>query len=183
MSASIPVLPPCSYKQPYVESGHHEIVWHGFGSVVVSAATDVRPIEGDDYNSLRELEALLTQVNNGKHAFFARVARLEFIWDERPTAEHKLRGCVLFDATGAVVVHVINALLGYDGNGPDLSRVITKALDIPDDLFAEMQEAVWNERPYVVVASRETPSHPEDGKPVVTHDEPLRDVWNWWRAR
>ena len=53
-----------------------------------------------------------------------------------------------------------------------------------DDLFAEMQNAVWNERPYVVVVSRETPSHPEGtDDQIVTHDEPLRNTWNWWRAR
>ena len=84
------------------------------------------------------------------------VKRLEFIRDDRR------RGVFLIadDAEGTerekVLAHLANALLGYDGSGPELSKAILEHLGVPVSVFEAIQDATRNDYPYVVVVRRLT---------------------------
>ncbi|HMS93329.1 MAG TPA: hypothetical protein PKD28_02960 [Candidatus Saccharibacteria bacterium] len=121
---------------------------------------------------LRGLERLATRSDNPVSA--GRIARVEFIWD-RATNQ---RGAVFFDDRGVPLLHVINALLGYQGAGSALSHRIMRDLGLSESVFTEINTLV-NNQDYVVVLTRE-PHVEKDG---VMHALPMMvtDTWDWRR--
>lgn len=79
------------------------------------------------------------------------VARIEFIRDEPK------RGAILMDTRGRVLVHVVNALLGYVGNGPMLSEMIFDTVGIPKDIFETIQGETFGLAPYAIGLWRTSP--------------------------
>jgi len=82
------------------------------------------------------------------------VARIEFIRNE---LELK-RGAILMDAHGRILVHVVNALLGYVGRGPALSEMICDAVGIPTEIFEAIQNEAFGIKPYAIALWRTSPS-------------------------
>lgn len=74
---------------------------------------------------------------------------MEFIWQRGLNRQ----GVVLYDAGGTPLVHVVNALLGYQGSGPTLSRLIMTTFGVSDHDFHCINGAVANED-YIVVLDR-----------------------------
>lgn len=77
------------------------------------------------------------------------VSRMEFIWQRGLNRQ----GVVLYDAGGTPLVHVVNALLGYQGSGPTLSRLIMETFGVSDHDFYCINGAVANQD-YIVVLDR-----------------------------
>lgn len=174
-------LSPSPYTEPRLLSMSRQRtcdIW-----TVASSDETLQPMLSDPYATWRDLAPLLEEIEAGRHEFFGPVARIEFIWEESSHSAEAMHGAILFDRSGMTIVHVSNALLGYPGHGPELSHQILTLLGFPDNLFEGMQRSAHDSRPYVIVASRETPSHLVTHEvPMITHDEPLRD-WSWWRFR
>lgn len=86
------------------------------------------------------------------------ISRVEIFGDAHTSAaQGRLhdQGLVLFDIHDKPVVHVFNALIGYNGDGVSLTRAILSELAIPDHIFHEIQRKFWDIRnsgtPYYVV--------------------------------
>ena len=82
---------------------------------------------------------------------FGRPTRVEAFMG---TSSFRTRGIAIFDEKGDLIVHVVNALLGYDGNGPDLSWHILNLLGISDEMFSDIQAATSQQRgttPYTII--------------------------------
>jgi hypothetical protein len=52
------------------------------------------------------------------------------------------RGVFLLDANGTVIVHITNALIGYDGSGPALSRRILELFGFSQQAFHNINDTV-----------------------------------------
>lgn len=104
----------------------------------------------------------------------AQIVRAEFFWSRNANGR---RGVVLYDNQGRAVMHVIHALLGYGGSGPQLTWHILETLGVSQEMFNEANMSVVNEE-YVLVFSREEVSNDI----VVLYGTP-RDTWEWWRAQ
>lgn len=107
-------------------------------------ANECYPLLGE---MLRGLKYLATRSDNPVLA--GRVAHIEFIWNRRT----KCRGAVFFDDRGVALIHVVNALLGYQGAGSALSRRIMMGFGVDAEVFDEINELVTNED-YIVVLTR-----------------------------
>lgn len=107
-----------------------------------------------------------------------RIARMEFIWD-RSTGR---RGVVVYNDDGDPVLHVVNALLGYRGAGPALSRQIMEALGVPSEVYAMINRSVTNQD-YVVVLSREQQGRTASmrHRKAVVLPTALDEVWSYFR--
>ncbi len=143
------------------------------------------PITSDTYDAWRMLEHILKGIevvarDKGYEATYHTVARLEFFWDE--TGDQEQRGVAIFDTRGKLIVHALHALLGYSGSGPQLSQQIMMLLGISEHQFNEIQESVRNQRPYLVVVSRE--KHDViDGVNTAYPTLDVESTWEWWRVR
>lgn len=86
------------------------------------------------------------------------IRRVEIFSDEHTAqAQHRLldKGLVLFDDSYKPIVHVFNALIGYEGSGPSLTKFILDQLSIPERIFDEIQRKFRGIRssdvPYYIV--------------------------------
>lgn len=61
---------------------------------------------------------------------------------------------MFFDDRGVPLLHVVNALLGYQGAGSALSHRIMRDLGLSESVFTEINTLV-NNQDYVVVLTRE----------------------------
>ena len=105
-----------------------------------------------------------------------RIARAEFIRNEMLGR----RGVVFYDNRGVPLIHVVHALLGYDGSGPDLSRRLLETLGVSELEFDEVNREVGGQD-YVVIFSRE--QHEERGwVDLPTPWADVRDEWEHWHA-
>lgn len=121
-----------SQKQPYgalTVAGNHQVIENQYTG----------EIEG-------KLEELIPDPD--------QVARVEFIWDD----VRGKRGAILVDTVGNVMLHVVDALLGYNGSGPRLSEAILARLGANKELFEHLNEAVWQQRPYGLGVFRNGPN-------------------------
>jgi len=119
-------------------------------------------IDADTDSSWRLVQTILTGVillsgpdiyHSGHH--FDRPDRIEFVMGEDTFTT---RGLILFDGRGRLIVHVVNALLGYGGSGPMLSKQILELLGVPGDIFELIQlEADQSKgvQPYKFIVTRE----------------------------
>ena len=86
---------------------------------------------------------------------FARVAEfidgrqidhVEFLHRRRGDfGARELRGAILYDTSSSEpepCLHVLNALLGYQGSGPLLSKLIMKHLGMSEGMFDQMNRSV-----------------------------------------
>ncbi len=106
---------------------------------------------------------------------YGQPARIELLWDR---GNKDLRGLVVFDNQGRLIVHVVNALLGYGGSGPYLTEQILTFLGVSQQMFGELQQASWD-RPYLLILSRQKHEVYEG----VDSAYPTLDVeseWTWW---
>lgn len=145
-------------------------------------ADDSLPVIDDDtYSALRRIKVLFPDANSVEpdSADLGLAARLEFFRDDRIGS----RGVAIFNNEGLLIVHVLHALLGYNGSGPDLSRDIMAQLDVPRRMFDEIQNATWQNWPYLVVVSREQTEQLDRHTVVTVPGARLRDDWDWWRVR
>ena len=108
---------------------------------------------------------------------FSLPARVELIWSR---GNPELRGLVVFDTQGRLIVHVENALLGYNGSGPSLSQQILSFLDVSPETFEEIQASAWN-RPYLIVLSRQR-HEAHKGIDVAYPTLDVEPEWTWWDA-
>ncbi len=69
---------------------------------------------------------------------------MEFFWDP----QYDSRGVTFFDDQGRLIVHVLHALLGYGGSGPMFSKQIMLHLGVSEEMFQDIQSALWDQRPY-----------------------------------
>lgn len=141
------------------------------------------PIVADAKGSWQLMEHILAGINalSGRQDFsstYGVPARLEFIWNEQ-TAE---RGVVIFDGQGNLIVHALNALLGYTGAEPDFSANILTALGVPDEMLKEIQVAALDAIPYVIVVSREKREN-INGVETALRTREVEPAWTWWIAR
>lgn len=137
-------------------------------------------IDTDTYTAWRRLELLFpdaTSVEPG-HAF-SIPARMEFFWDLQSDS----RGVAFFDDRGRLIVHVLHALLGYGGSGPMFSKQIMLHLGVSEEMFQEIQAALWDQRPYKVVLSRERHDILDGDVEVVAPGSGILPNWEWWRVR
>lgn len=83
------------------------------------------------------------------------ISRVEFLHHPGTETRLGLRGAVLYDSTGQPVFHFVNALIGYSGSGPALSREILRALGVNDYRIDQINEGVrtlmLRKLPYVVI--------------------------------
>ena len=135
-------------------------------------------IDTDTYSAWQRLELLFpdaTSVEPG-HAFGVP-ARMEFFWD----LDADTRGVAFYDDRGRLIVHVLHALLGYGGSGPMFSKQIMLHLGVSEEMFQAIQAALWDQRPYKVVLSRER-HDAFDGVEVVQSGSGITSEWDWWRV-
>lgn len=155
------------------------------GCMEYSHGRSLPPIDDETFGTWRMLEPLLAGIQvlaheKGFDAAYSTIARLEFFWSVEDDDEY--RGVAIFDSRGQLVVHVLHALLGYGGSGPTLSRQIMGLLGVSIEMLDDIQRAVWNQRPYKIVVSREK----HDTIEGVDTPYPTLDVepqWEWWRVR
>lgn len=88
-----------------------------------------------------------------------QVDRVEFIHRPGDQGRREYRGAVFYDTSSPrprPYLHVLNALLGYDGSGPQLSRAIMTHLGMSEPMFARMNDSIRGIRstsqPYVILA-------------------------------
>ncbi len=88
---------------------------------------------------------------------FEAPTRVELVWDRDPRpallGDQDIRGLALFDSNGRLFVHVVHALVGYDGSGPTLSRDILRLIGVPYSVFNEIQAATAH-RSYAIILER-----------------------------
>jgi hypothetical protein len=70
----------------------------------------------------------------------SQIGGLEFVKVYVPDVQKEVRGVILFDRANNPDIHVIHALLGYDGNGPGLSKHILGLLGLPDEAFTQIND-------------------------------------------
>ena len=132
-----------------------------------------------------------------QNSTFGRIARAEFFWVMR-SEQKACQGVVLFDNYRRAILHATNALLGYGGSGPDLSRQILMAIGVSEDMFDEVNASVEPREYDNVVFSRESTgvmignSMLVGGEPcsdlhrtgdIITNPgDPVSNTWTWWRG-
>lgn len=84
------------------------------------------------------------------------VKRLEFIRYDRRRGAFVIGDDTENTGQEKVLAHLVNALLGYKGSGPELSEAVLDHLGVPVSVFEAIQDATWNDYPYVVVVRRLT---------------------------
>jgi hypothetical protein len=102
---------------------------------------------------------------------------MEFFWD----LDADTRGVAFYDDRGRLIVHVLHSLLGYGGSGPMFSKQIMLHLGVSEEMFQAIQAALWDQRPYKVVLSRER-HDAFDGVEVVQSGSGITSEWDWWRV-
>lgn len=132
----------------------------------------------------QQLEPILVRIDEARESEqftasppFSLPARLELIWDRHHS--HR-QGLVMFDSQGQLIVHVVHALLGYDGSGPQLSKQILTHLGVGEAMFEQIQHEV-RDRPYLVVLSRQKRRFDQG----ITTTYPTHEVegeWEYWDA-
>ncbi len=110
---------------------------------------------------------------------FSRPVRLECFWNDY---SHK-RGITVFDQHGRLIVHVVPALLGYEGSGPALSWQLMERLGVTRELFDQLQTEVHNNRPYMLIVSREQRIEHDDDQRLIPNATPVLDEWTWGRVK
>lgn len=63
------------------------------------------------------------------------ITRFEFLYREPDDEKMGLQGAVLYDSNDIPFAHIVNALLGYDGNGPSFSGALLEAVRVPTEVF------------------------------------------------
>ena len=74
-----------------------------------------------------------------------QVDRVEFIHRPGRVGVLEYRGALFYDTSSPEpkpFLHVLNALLGYDGSGPDMSRDIMRHLGMSETMFGLMNDSV-----------------------------------------
>ncbi len=99
------------------------------------------------------------------------IMRVEFLHRKGDESQLGLRGAVLYDGNEQPFVHLVNALLGYDGSGPTLSRkLLTQVLHMSTQQAEEINETVrvltTNSLPYVAIVDLHPISYRWDWKIV-----------------
>ncbi|MNQ66192.1 hypothetical protein D3C85_806780 [compost metagenome] len=86
------------------------------------------------------------------------VRRVEIFCNEHVATsqyDQRDRGLVLFDDSNAPIVHILDALIGYQGSGPSLTWMILDSLGVPEWIFSEIQRKFWDVRstntPYYII--------------------------------
>lgn len=193
------------YRTPYLRlletrDGSKE-GWHEFKTQMPSIGTDTDQI-------WRLLEPLLIGIDimylssdtadlERRNLRHAQIARAEFIWRWDELTRKEYRGAVLFDNHQQPLIHVSDALLGYEGNGPELSRNILCSLGVAEQMFREASASVPTHNYDSVVFSREAIEVDIDPSIDLRPDvvtcvrsplgsiqarpyAPVQDVWSWW---
>lgn len=84
--------------------------------------------------------------------------------------------CPYDDGIGEhLLLEVSNALLGYHGSGPNLTRQLLTFLDVPKGMIYAINRAVWHVNPYVVVITVR--------QYVTFSDHTKAPIWDWHRVR
>jgi hypothetical protein len=97
---------------------------------------------------------------NGSRPIAQPIGRVELFnsWHDRMAGPLRDQGMVLFDIEAKPILHVSEAVIGYDGGGSQLTWAILDELGVDLQIFKEIQEAYWNVpgqyRPYYVVVQR-----------------------------
>ena len=137
-------------------------------------------IDADTYSAWRRLELLFPDANTVEPGHpFGIPARMEFFWD--PNFDS--RGVAFFDDKGHLIIHVLHALLGYGGSGPMSSKQIMLHLGVSEEMFQDIQSALWDQRPYKVVLSRERHDILDEDVEFVAPGAGILSDWEWWRVR
>lgn len=100
------------------------------------------------------------------HPIVHPVGRIELFGNWHDEALHDQltdRGLMLFDVHHRPLIYVVNALIGYGGAGPLLTKAILSELAVPDQIFAEIQDEFHevlstNTHYYAVIQSTRNPS-------------------------
>lgn len=87
---------------------------------------------------LRMLGSYTTEQDECNRYFPA--ARIEFLHSFRQNGELGLRGAVVYDGSNRPALHMVNALVGYYGKGPELSAALLASVGVPSVLFLELNE-------------------------------------------
>jgi len=140
----------------------------GFGIPYYEDEVSHMPLMEDTFSDWRSLQAIFTDADSvwnedGTDFRFGTPVRLEAFWD----LDIDERGIAIFDDRNQLIVHVVTALLGYDGSGPELSRRILEHFGVPEVVFNELQRLLKNDHHYKVVIARER----------------ANSSWIWWRVR
>lgn len=110
-----------------------------------------------------EVEELLHRITSDnlkgqRPALVRPIGRVEIFCDDHTTgAQGRLqdRGLVLFDMREKPVVHVLHALIGYEGSGSSLTQAILRDVGVPERIFLEIQDEFRGVRtsniPYYIV--------------------------------
>lgn len=105
-----------------------------------------------DAASLMALEETVRAVNA------MPIGRVEFLYWPGSMTTREVRGALLFSVDEHPVVYVQNALLGYDGAGPGLSRDIMVQLGMLPAAFIQLNQAAKllrnQQQPFVAVIER-----------------------------
>ena len=142
----------------------------------------MRALTQDTYVAWRQLEPILARITGvlGTDQFtdsppFSLPARIELI---RTQDHSNLQGLVLFDSQGQLIVHVVHALLGYEGSGTKISEQILGYLGVSEAMFREIQQNVQN-RPYLIILSRQKHELHEDVR-VSNLTPEVEEEWRYW---
>ena len=83
---------------------------------------------------------IVTAVENWEAStkFCNPIAQIEFLHHPGSDERLGLRGAVLYDTAKRAIFHFVNALIGYDGRGTDLSHDILRVLGVSDGMFDDI---------------------------------------------
>jgi len=140
----------------------------GFGLPYYEDTVSLMPLMEDTFSDFRRLQEIFPDANSvwnedGPDFRFGVPVRLEVFWD----LDTDERGIAIFDDHNQLIVHVLTALFGYDGSGPEFSRQILEHFGVPGVVFTELQRLLKNDHHYKAVIARERAD----------------SSWIWWRVR
>jgi hypothetical protein len=105
---------------------HEEFYWRIQDARIV--------IDADTDRSEQYLRAVLPLIK-------AEIYSIELVRGRQPNGQEFIRGAFLMNETGSVVVRISNALIGYDGSGPHLSRRILEMFGFSKEAFEMINNA------------------------------------------
>lgn len=89
-------------------------------------------IETDTFRSATLAGAVLPVLRD-------EIVRVDFVRAASALDDSReVRGAFCTDDQGYIVLHIVNALIGYDGSGPELSRVLLDLIGLPRLAFQEL---------------------------------------------
>jgi hypothetical protein len=138
--------------------------------------------DGDTSKDWEQIEECLERLElanllDGNRVGSGLVTRVELFRNYDQSGREFRRGLVAFNDQCEALFHAVNALIGYNGSGPILTRQILTTIGVPLEMFERANNEARSGS-YTVVFSREQTEVYEGI--VVSRHEGYLDRWEQW---